>query len=393
MAKVRQAGLVLLALLAAAVPGAVPADSPPFSPAPPREVEAIPVALLHDLGSGRALLAHNADLRFVPASMAKVMTAYVAFELIARGQLSPDQKFRVAAGMSARFDASGSSMDLKDGEEVSVDRLLQGLLTVSANDAAEVIAEGYSGSVPAWCALMNAEARRLGLKDSHFATPNGWPDGGKTYVSARDLVRLGEALIYRHPALYRRYFGQMSLELARGEGRNFDPVTGVVAGADGMKTGHTAEAGYNFLGSAERDGRRLMMVVAGATSIEERAAASRTLLEWGFAQWSAQLLFAAGAKVADAQVQNGAARRVALVAPYAIHAVQPRGVEKGKSPALRLIYQGPLVAPIVKGQKFAELEISMPDQTSSRVPLYAAENIALAGPLDRLGNGLAGLLP
>ncbi len=353
----------------------------------------MPVALLHDVGSGRALLARNADLRFVPASMAKVMTAYVAFELIARGKLSPEQKFRVAAGMAQRFDASGSSMGLKDGEEVTAHRLLQGLLTVSANDAAEVLAEGYAGSVRAWCVLMNSEARRLGLADSYFATPNGWPDGGKTYVSAHDLVRLGEALIYRHPALYRRYFGQMRLDLARAEGRNFDPVTDVVAGADGMKTGHTAEAGYNFLGSAERDGRRLLMVVAGGKSIETRAAASRALLEWGFAAWSLQPLFAAGATVAQARVQNGAARRVALSAPYAIHAVNPRGVEMGAGPALRLIYQGPLVAPIVRGQMVAELEITQPDQTSSRVPLYAAESIALAGPLDRLGNGLAGLLP
>ena len=353
----------------------------------------MPVALLHDVGSGRALLARNADLRFLPASMAKVMTAYVAFELIARGQLRPEQKFRVAAGMAARFDASGSSMGLKDGEEITVDRLLQGLLTVSANDAAEVLAEGYAGSVPAWCALMNAEARRLGLTASHFATPNGWPDGGKTYVNARDLVRLGEALIDRHPRLYRRYFGQMRLDLARGEGRNFDPVTGVVAGADGMKTGHTVEAGYNFLGSAERDGRRLMMVVAGGKSIEARAAASRALLEWGFAEWTPQPLFAAGTTVAEARVQNGVARRVTLSSPYAIHAVQPRGVDKVVGPALRLIYQGPLVAPIAKGQKVAELEITMFEQTSSRVPLYAAESIALAGPLDRLGNGLAGLLP
>ncbi len=378
----------MLAALAAAVPVAVPADSPLFSPSLPSAVESMPVALLLDVGSGRTLFERNADLRFVPASVAKVMTAYVAFELIAQGKLRPGQKFRVAPGMAARFDASGSSMALKDGEEVSVDRLLQGLLTISANDAAEVLAEGHAGSLPAWCALMNAEARRIGMTDSHFATPNGWPDGGKTYVSARDLVRLGEALIYRHGALYRLYFGQKSLDLPGGEERNFDPVTGVVAGADGIKTGHTREAGYNFLGSAERDGRRLLMVVAGAASLDERAAASRALLEWGFADWEAQPLFPAGAQVAEARVQNGAARRVALSAPYAIHAVQPRGAEKGAGPALRLIYQGPLIAPIAKGQRVAELEVA----GVGRVPLYAAESIAPAGPLDRLGNGLAGLL-
>lgn len=385
--------MVVLALLAAAVPIAVPADSPPALPAPPSAAEAMPVVLLHDLGSGRALLERNADLRFVPASMAKVMTAYVAFELIKQGKLRPEQTFRVAPGMAARFDASGSSMALKDGEAVSLDRLLQGLLTVSANDAAEVIAEGHAGSVPAWCALMNAEARRLGLTGSHFATPHGWPDGGKTYVSARDLVRLSEALIYRHPELYRRYFGQMRLALPQGEGRNYDPVTGVVAGADGIKTGHTNEAGYNFLGSAERAGRRLVMVVAGGNSIDERAAASRALLEWGFAEWQTRPLFVAGAAVAEARVQNGDARRVALNAPYAIHALHPREGRQQDGIELRLRYQGPLIAPIAKGQQVAELEIAMPGQSPGRVPLYAAHSVAVAGPLDRLVNGLAGLMP
>lgn len=385
--------MVVLALLAAAVPIAVPADSPPGLPAPPSAAEAMPVVLLHDLGSGRALLERNADLRFVPASMAKVMTAHVAFELIKQGKLRPEQTFRVAAGMSARFDASGSSMALKDGEVVSLDRLLQGLLTVSANDAAEVLAEGHAGSVPAWCALMNAEARRLGLTGSHFATPHGWPDGGKTYVSARDLVRLSEALIYRHPELYRRYFGQMRLALPQGEGRNYDPVTGVVAGADGIKTGHTNEAGYNFLGSAERAGRRLVMVVAGGNSIDERAAASRALLEWGFAEWQTRTLFVAGAAVAEARVQNGDARRVALNAPYAIHAVSSREGSQQDGIELRLRYQGPLIAPIAKGQQVAELEIAMPGQSPGRVPLYAAHSVAVAGPLDRLVNGLAGLMP
>ena len=378
----------MLAVLAAAVPSAVPASLPP-----PREAEAVPVALLVDPGSGQALLARQADLRFVPASMAKVMTAYVAFELISQGKMRPEATYRVAPGTAARFAASGASLNLRDGESVSADMLLKGLTTVSANDAAVVLAEGHAGSVAAWCGLMNAEARRLGLSDSHFATPNGWPDGGKTYVSARDMVRLGEALIYRHPQLYRRYFGRKAIDWPRASGRNHDPVVGVVAGADGIKTGHTNEAGYNFLGSAERDGRRLLLVVAGGKSIDDRAAASRALLEWGFAEWETLPLFAAAANVGEARVQNGASRRVALTAPYAIHALQPRGQGGKTAPALRLIYQGPLVAPIAKGQKVAELEVASPGMPAGRVPLYAAESVAVAGPLDRLANGLARLLP
>lgn len=351
------------------------------------------MALLYDVGSGQTLLGKHGDLRFVPASMAKVMTAYVAFELIRQGKLRPEQTFRVKPGTAALYAGSGAAMNLRDGEAVSADLLLQGLTTVSANDAAVALAEGYSGSVEAWCALMNAEARRLDMADSHFATPNGWPDGGKTYVSARDLVRLGEAMIYRHPALYRRYFGQKRFDWPRASGRNYDPVTGVVTGADGIKTGHTNEAGYNFIGSAERNGRRLLMVVAGGTSEDERAAASRALLEWGFAEWAERPLFAAGAKVAEARVQNGAARRVALNAPYALHALFPRGAANRSGIALRLHYKGPLVAPIAKGQKVAELEISTPGRPAGRVALYAAESVGVATSLDRLANGLAGLLP
>lgn len=390
----RHSGLALLAALSLAVPAAVPASSPPLIPLPPREAEAIPVALLYDIGSGQTLFDRRADLRFVPASMTKVMTAYVAFELMRQGKLRPDQLFRVAPGTSARFAASGATMNLRDGEAVSVDMLIRGITTISANDAALVLAEGIAGDVGKWCDMMNAEARRLGMSESHFATPNGWPDGGKTFVSARDLVRLGEALIYRHPALYRRYFGQKTFTWPRADGENHDPVVGVVPGADGIKTGHTREAGFNFLGSAERGGQRLLMVVAGGRSEQERAAASRVLLEWGFAEWQVLPLFAAGKNVAEARVQGGDKRRVALRAPFDVHALLPKMLRPDlRGVRLRLTYQGPIVAPIVKGQKVAELEIAAPGQPAGRVPLYAAESVALAGPLDRLVNGLAGLLP
>jgi D-alanyl-D-alanine carboxypeptidase (penicillin-binding protein 5/6) len=391
----RHSGLALLAALSLAVPAAVPASSPPLTPPqPPREAEAIPVALLYDIGSGQTLLDRRADLRFVPASMTKVMTAYVAFELIRQGRLRPDQSFRVAPGTSARFAASGATMNLRDGEAVSADMLIRGITTISANDAALVLAEGIAGDVGKWCGMMNAEASRLGMTDSHFATPNGWPDGGKTFVSARDLARLGEALIYRHPALYRRYFGQKTFTWPRAEGENHDPIVGVVPGADGIKTGHTREAGFNFLGSAERGGQRLLMVVAGGRSEQERAAASRALLEWGFAEWQVLPLFAAGNNVAEARVQGGDKRRVALSAPFDVHALLPRrSTPDLHAIRLRLTYQGPLVAPIAKGQKVAELEIAAPGQPAGHVPLYAAESVALAGPLDRLVNGLAGLLP
>lgn len=349
----------------------------------------VPVALLIDMNSGSILYERNADRRFPPASMAKVMTLYVAFEEMAALRLDPTRKFEVRDATARQWNGRGTSLYLKGGREIDVDTLLRGIATVSANDASMVLAEGYAGNVARWCALMNEHARKLGMNDSHFATPSGWPDGGKTYVSARDLGKLAEALITRHPELYRRYFGHKRMTFDGVEQQSHDPTVGVVRGADGIKTGHTDEAGYNFLGSAERDGRRLIMVVGGARSETERAVASRELLEWGFGEWEARPLFSSGRQVASARVQNGAARTVPLVANRAIAVVERRHL--GFSPSLRVIYRGPLVAPLAKGTQVAELEIRSGKSAPSRVPLYAGASVGEAGPLDRLVNGIVGL--
>jgi D-alanyl-D-alanine carboxypeptidase (penicillin-binding protein 5/6) len=226
---------------------------------------------------------------------------------------------------------------------------------------------------------------------SHFGTPNGWPDGGKTHVSANDLVKLGQALVERHPELYRRYFGKKSLAWDGGTGRNHDPVIGVVPGADGIKTGHTNEAGYNFLGTAMRNGRRIMIVLGGARSEAHRAEASRALLEWGFSAWDAKPLFTKGAVVGRALVQDGDAPDVALIAPNGGSLTIPSGARPHVTMTLR--YRGPIVAPIAKGAEVADLEVVVPGQPTAHFPLIAGASIAKAGPFDRLVNGLAGLLP
>ena len=382
---------VILALVAALGGAALtlPLAAEPAAPLPPSELDAIPVVLLFDVGSGQQLYAKNEKLRFLPASVTKVMTAYVAFELIARGQLETPHSFTVNPATYAKWQGQGTTMNLGRNESVSVDALLQGLTTISANDAAIVLAEGFAGSVPVWCELMNAEARRLGMSDSHFATPNGWPDEGATYVSADDLVKLGAALVTRHPELYRQYFGKKSMTWNAFTANNHDPNIGVVAGADGMKTGFTREAGYNYLGSAERGGRRLLMVLAKAQNGRERKAASRALIEWGFAAWDTRPLFAPGTRVGAARVQGGDAREVSLTAPFAIHSVVPHGVSQPVS--LRIVYSGPIAAPIAKGARIAELEISSDGQIPRRVPLFAANSIGEASLLDRLVNGLAEL--
>jgi D-alanyl-D-alanine carboxypeptidase (penicillin-binding protein 5/6) len=375
--------LLVLLLGTTAVGGAVPA--------PPPEIDPIPVSMLVDLGSGQVLWARQPDLPFVPASVTKVMTAYVAFEQLQHGTLKPEQEYTVSEAVARDWQGKGTSLYLKAGDKVSVDLLIRGITTVSANDGAAVLAEGFAGSLPRWAQLMNAEARRLGMSNSHFNTPNGWMDDGATYVSARDLVRLANAMTLRHPDLYRRYIGHKSLLWVNGGARNHDPLIGKFPGADGIKTGYTREAGYNYLGSAERNGQRLAMVIAGAKSGPERAAAAKALMEWGFSAWKVRPLFAAGKTVGNATVQDGTTRQVALVSPRAIHANLP--LQGGTVTSLRIVYQGPLVAPIVKGDKVAELEIRTSEGEPSRVPLFAGASVAKAGTWDRIVNGLVSFLP
>ncbi len=382
---------ILGLLLAGSVPAfstAAPQNSARL-PDPPHTLAEIPVYLAVDAGSGAVLAARRPDLSFVPASLTKVMSVYLAFELMAEGKLKPQQSFTFSSDSWKRWHDRGTGMHLKPGESVPVDALLHGMTTASANDACVALAEGYAGSVEGWAMLMNAEAKRLGMRHSHFASANGWPDGGQTYVSARDLVTLGEALIRRHPALYARYFGKKRMVWNGVTQENHDPAIGVIPGADGIKTGFTHEAGYGFLGSAVRDGRRVLIVIGGAHSEAERAEAARTLMAWSFAVWESRRVFVRRTPVASAKVQGGAQRSVGLLASQDIAIAVPRG----KPPQVRMTlrYRGPLVAPIRQGTEVAELEIAVAGLAPSRIPLVAATGVSEAGPFDRLRNGLAGL--
>lgn len=376
---------LLTFLLALTIPASATAANPPEPP----EVSRVPVSMLVDLGSGEVLVSHRADVSFLPASVTKVMTTYVAFEEIGAGRLALDREFIVPPEISREWFAKGTTMYLKPGQTVSAHALLHGIMTASANDAAMVLAHGYAGSVDTWSLMMNDAARRLGMTHSHYNTPNGWMDEGQTFVSARDLVRLADAMTMRYPHLYRHFSGRKTYRWQDVSMRSHDPTVGVIPGADGIKTGYTREAGYNFLGSAVRDGRRLVMVLAGARTHFERDAAAKALLEWGFHQWRAYPLFAQGATVAKARVQDGAAASVPLVANRTLYATVPSASASHVS--LRLRYHGPLVAPIVKGAQVAELEVLVDGVEPSRIPLYAAQEVPVAGVLARMRNGLMNL--
>jgi len=380
--------LIAMAISASLVPSAT--LSAPVVPAPPPELNQIPVSLLVDLGSGQVLVQRRPDVPFLPASVTKVMTAYVAFEEIGAGRLPLDRKFNERPATEKEWFAKGTNMYLTTKDWPTTSDLLHGIMTASANDAAIVLAEGYAGSVPGWTAKMNDAARRLGMSRSHYNTPNGWMDEGGTYVTASDLVRLADAMITRYPHLYREFSGQKHWFWRDVAMRSHDPTVGVVPGADGIKTGYTREAGYNFLGTAERGGRRLVMVLAGSPKPKLRDDVARALLEWGFAAWTPRHLFDQGQTVIRAQVQEGDARSVPLVANREVHATLPRAGDQKVSLSVR--YRGPVAAPIRKGDQIAELEIRVGNLAPGYVPLYAGRDVGKAGPLHRLVNGLANLV-
>jgi len=384
---VRKSIALLVSLAAVSAAGKA---APTASDTPPVSARQAPIALLVDLSAGQTLYARNADDRFLPASMTKTMTALVAFDLIAAGKLREDAVVTVSP-RAARMAGRGTTLSLRLEQRVAVGDLLRGVTTASANDAAVALAEGTLGSEAAWIAAMNTRAQALGMADSRFASVNGLPDGGKTRVTARDMVRLARALIHDHPQLYRRYFAPKTMTWQGQVLASRNPINGVVSGADGIKTGHTREAGYTFLGAVERDGRRLVLVVARAPDEAGRAEAARRLAEWGYAAWDSKPLLRAGQIVGAARVQQGAVREVGLAPLRDWRVAVPKG---GRATVTtRIVYRGPLVAPLAKGQVVAGLEVTVAGQPPHDIPLATTAAVNSAGPFDRLVNGLLGLLP
>lgn len=367
-----------------AEPARISAQSPPEqAPVSPE----IPVALLVDLSTGQTLFEREADRRFMPASVTKVMTAYTAFKLVDEGKLRLDRRFLYTEALEDEWYAEGSNMFLKAGERPTIGQLLLGITTVSGNDASVALAIAATGSLEEWLTLMNANAAELGMADTHFGSPNGYPDGGQTYTSARDLAVLGQAITELYPGLYARYFGHRRLSWRNITQANHDPVTGRVEGADGMKTGYTNEAGFTFLGSAEREGRRLVMVLAGAPTSQMRDKSARDLLEWGFAEFEPRLLMPAGSAIGQAQVQDGAHDAVGLQVSRDVYASVPEG--RDEALALQLAYRGPVAAPIAEGQSIATLRILIDGEVVREVPLEATGNVAKANAFQRVANALA----
>ena len=374
--------------------GALVALSLPVSAAAPPFETAAPIAYMIDLSSGAVLYAKDAERRIPPASMAKMMTMYLAFDLIRQGKFKLDQKFTVRPETWAKWHGpeAGSTMFLSVGEQVSIENLLHGISTLSGNDACVVLAEGMFGTEQAFVAQMNEAAKKLGLANTHYGTSNGWPDAGVTYTTARDLAALGKATIIDFPDLYKQFAGVKDFTWGKTLGgkditqANRNPLLGKIAGADGIKTGHTEEAGYGFTGSVDQNGRRIVMVVAGIDSFNNRISESVKFMDWGLKAWESKPIVAAGKHIDTAEVQMGSASEVGLVAPRNIAVTLPVGAAANMK--IKVVYDGPVRAPIKKGQHIADLVVTTADTPPQMMPLVAESDVDEAGFFGRVWAGL-----
>ncbi|WP_310496509.1 D-alanyl-D-alanine carboxypeptidase family protein [Sandarakinorhabdus sp.] len=380
------AALVLLAPMA--VQAQAPTAAPSYQTAAPR-------AYMKDMQTGAVLYAKDADSRMPPASMGKMMGVYVAFKLLKAGEASMDQKILVKPETWRAWHSQGSTMFLSPDEQVSVENLLHGIVTLSGNDACVVLAEGLGGTEANYVALMNREAQRLGMKNSHFANTSGWPDPNE-YVTARDLAILAEATIRDFPDLYKRFYAKENFTWGKtmGAGQditqpNRNPLLGKIAGADGLKTGHTDEAGYGFTGSAVQNGRRLVMVVAGLESFGQRVSASVDFMNWGFAAFQNVPVGKKGQVLGKVAVAGGADPLIDAVAPRDLFVTLPRGFAMERKVSVAAVPG--LTAPLKAGQKVADLVVTMPGQAPRRVPLVTAVAIEEASMFRRAWNWLTGL--
>ncbi len=332
-----------------------------------------PTAILMDAGSHAVLFEKSADELTAPASMAKTMTAEVVFNQLKSGRLSMDTEFMVSenAWRKGGGGSGGSSMFAKVNTPVRLEDLLRGLIVQSGNDAAIAIAEGIAGTEENFARLMNERARQIGLTKSTFrnATGYGHPEQ-KTTV--RDLAKLALHIIETYPDLY-KIFGEREFTWNKIRQQNRNPLLTMDIGADGLKTGNIEEAGFGLIGSAVQNDQRLIVVMNGLKTAKDRANESRKLLDWGFRAFESQQLFAEGQVVGEAQVFGGSMRSLPLVARKPIRVLVPRG--ESERVTARIIYTGPLRAPVRKGAEVGRLQVSRGDMQALEMPLYANEDV------------------
>ena len=334
-------------------------------------------AYVVDQTSGTVLLSKNANLPLPPASMSKLMTLYMTFEFIRAGKLGLEEKLPVSKNASSY---SGSTMFLNPSDRVTVLDLIKGIIVLSGNDACAVIAEALSpdGSEAGFAKLMTQRAKQLGLENSTFKNSNGWPAAGH-HMSVRDLGLLAEKLIVDFPEYY-PMFSEQTYEFdgrAPANSRNRNPLLGLGIGADGLKTGHTKEAGYGLVGSAKQDGRRIIFVLSGLNTLEDRAQEAEAIVNWAFRQFVMKKFGASGLEIGKAKVWNGKTRTVSLLLENDLNVMLP--VLSSAEPSFSVEYFGPIKAPVNKGDKIGDLVIKSQDLPETRHALLAGNNVSAGG--------------
>jgi D-alanyl-D-alanine carboxypeptidase (penicillin-binding protein 5/6) len=330
-------------------------------------------AILIDFDSNTVLFEKNPDKPFAPASLAKMMTVPIAFDMIKAGKLNLSDTFTISehAWRTGGAPSRTSAMFAPINSKVTIADLLQGIMIQSANDGAIAMAEGIAGTEFAFSELMNKKARELGMTRSVFRNPTGLPDPDQK-MTARDFAKLASYMIATHTDLYKYYaIREFTYNKIRQFNRN--PLLDDGIGADGLKTGFIKDSGYNIVGSAVQSGQRLILVMGGMKSEKERAEEARKLMEWGFRSFEQITLFKDDESAGDAAVFGGASGTVPLVGEKAIKVLVPRG-NRDKLKA-RVVYTGPVRAPIEKGQKLARLQVLRDDSVIQETPLFAGAEV------------------
>ena len=346
-------------------------------------------AFVTDFGSGKVLMEKEPDTLMKPASMAKIMTVYIAFERIADGSLSLDDTFLIS---EKAWRKGGSKTFVEVGKEVSVRDLLFGVVVQSGNDAAIAIAEGISGTEEGFAEEMNYVARKLGMENTVFRNSTGWPHL-EQHTTARDLNILATALIRefpvdKYPELYPMFAEQDFTYNGIKQG-NRNPLVYGTQGADGLKTGHTAESGYGLVGSANRDGQRVVMVLNGMKSMKQRSSESRRLIDLMFREFKLYRFYDKDQPVDRANVWLGTKSKIDLVLEEPLHIVMARSDRRKMKVSVN--WNDPVPAPITAGQPIGTLVLELPSGKTS-YPLLAAENVDGLGMFDRVGEALKYLI-
>lgn len=346
-------------------------------------------AFVVDTKTGTVLLSKNADTPLPPASMSKLMTLYVTFEAIRDGRLALDDRLPVS---SHAMSFGGSTMFLDTTDRVRVEDLLRGIIVLSGNDACVVLAEALSpdGTEEGFARYMTQRAQQMGMTNSTFMNSSGWPAAGHR-MSMRDLALLARRIIEDFPEFY-PMFAETWFEFdgrAPQNTRNRNPILGLGIGADGLKTGHTQEAGYGLVGSAKQGDRRVIFVISGLDSRQARAEESEAIVNWSFRQFVEKSVVKAGVEVARADVWMGDVTSVGLTPASDVSTLMPV-LASDKVPG-EIVYQGPIRAPIQAGDQLAELVFAPEGLPETRVPLVAAQDVPRGGFMARLRT-VSGLL-